>query len=213
MGTKQKKPQSWTKNTKLQRELAVNAIRALEGEGNERKVEISFSSEEPYARWYDATEILDHSGDVADLQRLNDIGVLLFNHKRDDVIGRIEKAWVEDSRGKAIVVFDDDETSERIFQKVRSGTLKGVSVGYVVTSWEEVKAGGKSADGRFTGPCYIARRWEPYEISIVSIPADPSVGVGREFEEEDEEKRVCLLSVYEKQIQINKNFGGNENES
>ena len=39
--------------------------------------------------------------------------------------------------------------------------------------------GKQSADGRFTGPCSIARKWTPYEVSIVSVPADPTVGVGR----------------------------------
>ena len=38
--------------------------------------------------------------------------------------------------------------------------------------------GKQSSDGRFTGPCSIAKRWTPYEISIVSVPADPTVGVG-----------------------------------
>ena len=42
--------------------------------------------------------------------------------------------------------------------------------------------GKKSADGRFLGPCEIAKKWTPYEISIVSVPADPTVGVGREME-------------------------------
>lgn len=28
-----------------------------------------------------------------------------------------------------------------------------------------------STDGRFMGPCSIAKKWAPYEISIVSVPA------------------------------------------
>ena len=34
-------------------------IRALEGDENEKRFELSFSSEEPYTRWY-GVEILDH---------------------------------------------------------------------------------------------------------------------------------------------------------
>lgn len=49
---------------------------------------------------------------------------------------------------------------------------------YSVDSWEEVVAGKTSADGRFTGPCQIARKWTPLEVSIVSVPADATVGVG-----------------------------------
>ena len=187
------------------RELAVNAIRAVEGEGNERKYILSFSSEEPYERWW-GIEILDHSDGAVDLTRLSEIGCLLFNHNRDDVIGKVTKAWIEDNRGCAEVEFDTDDESEKIYQKVKSGTLKGVSVGYKIDSWEEVVANKTSADGKYQGPCEIARKWTPYEISIVSVPADPTVGVGR-----DEEKAVeNMLSIYEKQFQINKNRLGGE---
>lgn len=176
-------------------------IKALEGDGNERKFELSFSSEEPYSRWFGA-EILSHEEKAVNLKRLNDIGVLLFNHNTDKVLGRIERAWLEDKRGKAVVAFDDDEKSEEIYQKVKSGTLKGVSVRYAVNSWEEVKSGKSSADG-FTGPCWIARSWEPLEVSVVSVPADPTVGVGREYEETH---TPDLLSAFEKQIEANKNY-------
>lgn len=164
------------------------AIRALEGEENARRFEVSFSSEEPYDRWF-GPEILDHSPGCVDLTRLQEIGVVLFNHDRDAVIGKIERAWIEGDRGKAIIVIDDDDESERIRRKMESGTLKGTSVGYRVTNWEEVESGGVSEDGRFTGPCSIARRWEPYEISIVSVPADPTVGVGRDFYNDDPPRR------------------------
>ncbi len=201
------------KEKQLTRELIVNSIRAVEGEGNERKFILSFSSEEPYERWY-GLEILDHTEGAIDLTRLNEIGCLLFNHNRDDVIGKINRAWLENNRGYAEVEFDTDDESEKIYQKVKSGTLKGVSVGYRVDSWEEVVANKTSADGKFTGPCSIARKWTPYEISIVSVPADPTVGVGREIEEIQKIKKVeRSLSYYEKQLQINKNIanlGGNE---
>lgn len=160
------------------RELADCSIRAVGGEGKERTFRLSFSSEEPYERWF-GPEILDHTDGCVDLSRLNSIGVLLFNHDRDAVIGKIERAWVENGRGEAEITFDSDEDSEKIFQKVKGGTLKGVSVGYLVDLWEEVMPNKQSADGKFTGPCSIARRWTPYEISIVSVPADPTVGVGR----------------------------------
>ena len=181
-----------------------SAIRALEGEGNERKFVLSFSSEEPYNRCW-CVEILDHAPGAVNLTRLNDIGVLLFNHKRDAVLGRIDRAWIEGDRGYAEVEFDTDEAAEVIYQKVRSGTLKGVSVGYLIESIEEVMPGRTSADGRFTGPCDVARKWEPFEISIVSVPADPTVGVGREFEENGGTGGKRAPSLRERQLQININ--------
>lgn len=172
---------SKTQETILRRELDGNlSIRASEEEES-RSFNLSFSSEEPYDRWYDGPEILDHSDGCTDLSRLNEIGVVLFNHNRDQVIGRIDKAWIENGRGYADITFDDDELSRKICKKVREGTLKGVSVGYKVTNWEYVTENKKSTDARFTGPCYIAKRWLPFEVSIVSIPADATVGVGREM--------------------------------
>lgn len=201
------------KAKQMTRELTVNSIRAMEGEGNERKFILSFSSEEPYERWW-GIEILDHSDGAVDLTLLNEIGVLLYNHNRDKVIGKINRAWIEEMRGMAEVEFDADDESELIYQKVAGGTLKGVSVGYQIDSWEEVMPNKQSADGRFTGPADIARKWTPYEVSIVSVPADPTVGVGRELEEETGQgTQTRTLDWYERQLQINKNIinqGGNE---
>ena len=191
-------------NNSLTRELK-GEIRALEGEGNERKFELSFSSEEPYNRGW-CIEILDHGPGAVELTRLNDIGVLLYNHHRDEVLGRIERAWIEGDRGKAIVVFDDDEYAETIYAKVKSGTLKGVSVGYRVSLWEFVERGAVSSNGKYTGPCDVATQWEPFEISIVSVPADPTVGVGRTLPDPEEvTTRKHAPSMAERQLQINLN--------
>jgi phage head maturation protease len=183
------------------RELNGN-LRAVEGEENTRKFTLSFSSEEPYMRWF-GNEILDHKDGAIDMTRLTEMGVVLYNHNRDNVIGKVTRAWIEDGKGRAEIEFDSDDQSEVIRQKVESGTLKGVSVGYMVDSWEEVMPGKQSSDGRFTGPCSIARRWAPYEISIVSIPADTTVGVGREMEQVQERD---LMETYARQLQYNKNL-------
>lgn len=182
------------------RELIDCSIRAVEGK--ERTFQLSFSSEEPYQRWF-GPEILDHSDGAVDLTRLNNIGVLLYNHNRDAVIGRIDSAWIENGRGEAEVTFDSDDDAEKIYQKVKSGTLKGVSVGYLVDSWEEVMPNKQSADGKYTGPCSIARKWAPYEISIVSVPADPTVGVGRSGDDDAEGKAMYETCV--RQLQYNQN--------
>ncbi|MCM3129009.1 prohead protease/major capsid protein fusion protein [Paenibacillus provencensis] len=171
----------------------------------DRTIELSFSSEQPYERYF-GSEILSHDPEAIDLSRLNEVGVLLFAHGRDMNYGRmpigtIEKVWIDQNsrKARALVKFDDDEDSEKVFQKVKKGIIKGVSVGYSVSSWEEVRAGKTSANGRFTGPAYVALKWQPFEISIEPTPADPSVGVGRSHlnsESEDETmkqlKRLAL---------------------
>lgn len=188
-----------------QRTLGM-AIREINED--ERRVRVSFSSEQPVNRWY-GQEILCHDAGCMDLTRLTEIGVSLWNHNRDKVIGRIENPVCNDSEKRAYcdIVFDDDEESEKIYQKVRNGTLKGVSVGYRVDAWEEVRVGGVSSNGRFSGPCEVAVKWSPYEVSIVSVPADDSVGVDRTLEDTTEysvENRS--ITLFERQIQVNKNM-------
>jgi caudovirus prohead protease len=149
-----------------------------------RTVELSFSSETPYGRWF-GDEILCHDEECINLERFNNgLGTVLFNHDHDAVVGHVEKVWLEDNRGKALARFDTDEQSETIFQKVQSGTLQGVSVGYAIYRYEVLEdEDTKSTNGRFNGPAYVVTDWEPLEISIVSVPADPTVGVGRSAEE------------------------------
>lgn len=198
--TAQEQPRAMNKNqgTRSQGQIF---FRAAEDQDSRRRV-ISFSSEEPYQRWF-GLEILDHSDGAMDLSRLNEVGVLLFNHDRDKVVGRILRAWVENRRGMAEIEFDTDDDAEKIFGKVQSGTLKTTSVSYSVDSWEEVAPGKRSADGRFTGPCQIARKWTPMEVSIVSVPADATVGVGRS--DGGQTTGNSTIALYERQIQINKN--------
>ena len=64
------------------------AMQTRQIDEEKRTAELSFSSEEPYNRWW-GTEILDHSEGCVDLVRLQEIGCMLFNHNRDKVIGKV----------------------------------------------------------------------------------------------------------------------------
>ena len=160
----------------------------MEGQMDEasRTIPISFSSEQAVRRfnWVRGeyyNEILGHDDGNVDMQRLQEMGVALFNHDQDEVIGAIIEPELDtnERKCKAKIRFDSDDFAEKIYQKVKTGTLKGISVGYNINSFEEVAPGKKSADGRFEGPCKIARSWTPLEVSVVSVPADTNVGVGR----------------------------------
>lgn len=196
------------KNEPQRRDIYTNAIAIREKEdgGDVRQAELSLSSEEPCRRWF-GNEILSHDAEAVDLSRLQEIGVVLFNHDRDRVIGRVLDVRLDEVARKlrATIQFDEDEESERIYQKVCSGTLRGVSVGYAVDVWESVEAGAKSSNGRFTGPCEVATRWTPYELSIVSVPADATVGVGRSYVENgdgnmDEQKNEIDVKDQEREV-------------
>ncbi len=159
-------------------------------------MELSFSSENPVMRydWWEEqyySEILGHSQGNVDLKRLTDIGVMLWNHNSDAPIARVESVTL-DAIGKkcrAVVCFDEDEESDRLYQKVLSGTLRCISVGYRVMRWEKVDRDTTTSDG-IEGPAMIAREWEPLEISLVSVPADVSVGIGRSLKIKEEETKI-----------------------
>lgn len=140
-----------------------------------RTVELSFASEEPYQRWW-GTEILSMDRSAVRLGRLaGGQHPLLVNHCPDDQVGVVERAWIgDDRRARAIVRFGRSEDAQEIFQDVQDGIRSLVSVGYRI---HEAKLAKSSDQG--DNDEYLITDWEPYEISIVSIPADPTVGVGR----------------------------------
>lgn len=168
--------------------------RTVEGEltvvdSDNRQIEMSISSEAPYKRWF-GNEILSHEPGAVDLSRVAECCPLFFAHGRDAnfgvlPIGKPDSVWFEGNKLKALVTFDDDEKSDIIFKKVEKGLLKGVSVGYHVVNWETVSDGTVSANGRFSGPCEVATLWELLEISIEPTPADSTVGVGRNINDEN----------------------------
>ena len=136
-----------------------------------RTVEFPFSSEMPVERWF-GDEVLSHKSGAADLTRLNDGAPLLFNHNMDEIIGVVEEARIgEDKRGYARVRFAKTARADEVLGMVNDGILRNVSFGYRIAEMTESVKDGKST--------FMATRWEPYEISAVTIPADNSVGFGR----------------------------------
>lgn len=152
-----------------------------------RTVQLSFSSEAPVGRWM-GDEYLLHGAKNVDLARLTSIGAALYGHNAydmDNIVGSIVSARIDAKarRGEASIRFDDDEIGNKALSKVKSGSLRGVSVGYAIHEAVRVEEGEKWQDPEtkreYAGPALIATLWEPYEISLTPIPADPSVGVGR----------------------------------
>jgi HK97 family phage major capsid protein/HK97 family phage prohead protease len=134
----------------------------------ERTIEFPFSSEFPVTRYF-GMEVLDHNARAVNLDRLNDSAPLLFNHDPDKVIGVVERAWIdgEKRRGYATVKFSRNAFAQEVLADVKDGVLRNVSFGYQINEMEQ------------RGDNFVATNWEPYEVSVVSIPADPTVGVGR----------------------------------
>ena len=142
-------------------------------EVEDRTYEFPFSSEFPVARYF-GNEILSHEMEAADLSRLNDGAPLLFNHNPDRVIGVVERAYIDGKkkRGYARVRFSRNAFAQEILSDVKDGVLRNVSFGYSIDKMEERGSGD-----------YVATAWSPYEVSVVSVPADPGVGIGRSLED------------------------------
>jgi len=156
-----------------------------------RTVELSFSSEEPYERYF-GQEILDHSPASVRLGRLNDGGALLCDHNTRDHVGVIEKAFIgQDRKGRAIVRFGKSARAEEIFQDVCDGIRRNVSVSYDVHKMILEKTENERDWYRVTD-------WEPLEVSLVSVPADATVGVGRGADNHEHDLTVELPEKEEK---------------
>jgi HK97 family phage major capsid protein/HK97 family phage prohead protease len=154
----------------LTRKAEVGAIDA-----EARTVELAFSSEIEGERWF-GIEVLDHDTGSIRLDRLRDGGALLVDHDWSDQIGVVESVSIgADRRGRAVVRFGRSARADEVFQDVKDGIRKHVSVGYRVH-------GAKLSETRDGVDVYLINDWEPLEISLVSVPFDHTVGVGRSLE-------------------------------
>jgi HK97 family phage major capsid protein/HK97 family phage prohead protease len=162
----------------LTRYAAMQAAAPVDAQA--RTLQFTFSSEYPVERWF-GNEVLSHAPDAADLSRLNDGAPLLFNHNLDDVIGVVESATVDPAQRKGIasVRFADTPRADEVMRMVQDGILRNVSFMYRVGNYVDL---GNDE--------FIATDWTPMELSIVTVPADPTVGIGRHVDEGERPVRV-----------------------
>lgn len=150
-------------------------------EAESRTITFPFSSEAPVQRWY-GSEILVHDETSMDASRLNNSAPLLYNHNLDDVIGVVERAWVnpQDRRGYATVRFAKTARADEVLGMVQDRILPNVSFMYQINDAIEDP---KKNEMR-------VRSFTPLEVSIVTVPADQTVGIGRAWADEETEVRV-----------------------
>ena len=152
---------------------AVEMTDAQRDAGDEQSFELSFSSEDPYERWF-GVEILGHKKSEVRMDWLKSGNApLLLQHNHDQLIGIIESAKLEGGRGTAVVRFGKGVLAQEIKQDVEDGIRRNVSVGYRVHEMTLVKAGDETPSE------YRVTDWEPFEVSSVSVPADRTVGTNR----------------------------------
>jgi len=157
-----------------------------------RTRKLSFSSERAVVpRWFGG-EILDHNPGSVRSDFLNSgRAPLLLNHDTSaQPIGVVEKGSVQigkDKVGRASVRFGRTGSAQDALTNVDDGILANTSVGYRV---HEMRFDSEK-DGEEN---YRVVDWEPHEVSLVGVPADRSVGVGRGYSEADTTTRGTRMS-------------------
>lgn len=161
---------------------------------DERLVRISISSELPVTRrsffsdpWI---ETLGHKRGEPNLERMNNGASVHYNHSRTraDRIGVVESvklATVKDGKRSAdsktkmrrlegVVRISKREDVDDIWTDIKDGILRNISVGYMIDERKLTRESGTGEPDEFR-----ITSWTPMEVSFVDIPADPTVGVGR----------------------------------
>jgi HK97 family phage prohead protease len=129
----------------------------------------ALSSDAPIRIWSDLDERLIHTAEAIDLSRAVGGLPLLFAHDQRQPIGRVDNLAIEGGILRGDFTFAPNAKAQEIRADVAGGFLRNVSIGYRIHEWIE------KDDGRLIE----ATRWELLEASIVSVPADPSVGLNR----------------------------------
>jgi HK97 family phage major capsid protein len=138
-----------------------------------RTVPLSFASEQPVERWF-GREILEITPQACDLSRLNNGGAVLMDHNWRDQVGVVIETSIDPATKKArcVAKFSQSVRGQEIFNDIVDGIRSLVSVGYLVKKMVLQSVEGDVETHRVT-------EWQPFEVSVVAVPADTSVGVGR----------------------------------
>ena len=151
--------------TKSRTEIGAKQYRAFTFDKTEnideekRTIELSFSSDAEIRIWSDEVQILGHKDGEYNFDFLNDGAPLLLEHNRNNQIGVVEKAWVEDNKGRAIVRFSRSTLAQEIFQDFIDGIRSKISVGNYIESQYLLRS-----DEDYN--TFYVDKWTSFEISV-----------------------------------------------
>ena len=160
------------------------SLERLAKDPESRTVDLSFSSETPVERFF-GNEVLSHAAGAPDLSLLNDSAPVLLSHNRFEMSGQIgvvvpgSARIDEDGKGRAQIRIANDDDGDKWLSRIRDGIVSKVSMGYRV-----LKARVESVEkvGGVDVKRVLVTSWQPFELSLVSVPADTSVGINRAIE-------------------------------
>lgn len=139
-----------------------------------RTVEVVISTGADVKRWY-GVESLAISPEAVDLSRVAAGQCkLLDSHNQyaiEGILGSVLSARIEGGSLIGVVKFADTDPGRNAEAMVSRGELTGVSAGYLVQTWQLTQIDDAGIE------TWLASRWQLLEVSLVSVPADPTAGV------------------------------------
>ena len=133
-----------------------------------------------------------------DLKRYRKNPVVLNSHNLltlDGIVGRAEEVKVERGQLLATVLFAPTSPGEQVWSLVRDGFLPGFAMGLISRKVQDLREG--ESIGEICGPGRVVVQAELYELSIMSLAADPDALLQRDLNEPDAGTRSAELSFEE----------------
>jgi len=161
-----------TRDLPVQTQYRTGSVRLMDDE-SDRRVMMSISSTNPVEREF-GYEVLEHNISSVDMEFMSSgKAPLLLDHDARQQIGVVERSWMDKDKLRAQVRFSKSALAEEVYRDVVDGIRGNVSIGYQIQGMTKDEHGYKDK------PLYRVNMFKPLEVSMVSIPADSSVGVGR----------------------------------
>lgn len=147
----------------LRRELTIDHAAASVADG--APIPVSIASTTPVDRG-DYAEILDCTPAGVDLAR-QPLSLIIGHDTSRLAVGTVHDLQAQGERVTGLVTFGTSPEAQQIRADVIAGVHRYLSVGYRLLDEGEPVEGG------------LRFRWQPHEVSIVPVPADPAAGFFR----------------------------------
>ena len=152
--------------------ILYRSVRLRKDDKEKTRFNVAFVSEEPVLREF-GYEIIDQ--DRMDTSFLESgRAPVLFMHDAERVLGVVESVKRDgDLKSRAVIRLGTSTQLQReTLEQIRNGILSNISIGYSIKSMEE-------QDEKIEGRSVYRVSTRIMEISLVSVPADPTVGLNR----------------------------------
>lgn len=191
-----------TRELPVQTQYRMGSVRMIDEE-KDRRVMMSVSSSNPVEREF-GYEVLEHNAASVDMEFMSSgKAPLLLDHDAKQQIGVVERAYIDDDKLRAQVRFSKSAMAEEVYRDVVDGIRGNVSIGYQIQGMK------KDENGYKDKPLFRVNQFKPLEVSMVSIPADSTVGVGRSKPDlsgtdnsASQEKTMSAEVVKEPEVQV-----------